>query len=76
MLIEIDVRDHMNDREWKQLRADAVKEILSERGPVTPCLLNDLREARDALLANRHGDALLWVERAIAEATHDICDVR
>jgi hypothetical protein len=76
VLIEVDVRDHMTDREWKELRAEAVKEILTSKGPTTPCLINDLRDARDALLARRYGDALLSVERALAEATHDICDNR
>lgn len=66
-VIEIDVRDYLDQREWAQLRKEALDELLNERAPKAGHFLSDLIDARAALLANRPGAALVAIERAIAE---------
>ena len=65
--VEIDPRDHMTDCDWKELCGEALDELVAGRGLKECGAIGDLVDAREALLARRYGDALVYIERAIDE---------
>lgn len=67
MGIYIEARDILGDDDWRQLRREAMDELLGERGYRHPCVVTDILDARSAMEGNRKAEALFLLDRAIDE---------
>jgi hypothetical protein len=72
MGVYIDAHDVLSEDDWDDLRQEAVDEIMLGRVRFPGHVLTDLSEARDALTANRHGEALVLLERAIGVIRREV----
>ena len=63
--VDIDPRDYMDECDWKEVRAEALKQLLGDSCPVDAGIMGDLADARRAILRHRPGEALVLLDRAL-----------
>ncbi len=67
MGICLEARDLLSEKDWVDLRKEAMDDLLNEKGPRKPHFISDLVDARAALLGRRYAEALSLLDRAICE---------